>query len=751
METLEETNKKIAEKFRDYLAMQLKSGVNWTTYNYVDSPNEQKRKKQITVALIFWRFLRKIQRYGFTQKQKREFVLDFLDNDPISTNSYCRVTAMIEALPTSIWRKLLWRENIDFSDYEPCLRRLSREQIKAIEDNFNDLFSLGKPVVPRVLKKSWRDRIKLFFGKISIEEILNENYDDVKRNKSKGAYAFSLLGLDFGFSLYPKGDNNDAKITNQKYTRFLSVKEHINDFVVNKEDGKYWWLYRTARSNYAINPNADIKMKTHVCPGFWLTLILHGLFWIVSPVALIFTGIVIGKAGFTPAALIPLAFASEMILWTVFVLARIVFKLFAKLFKMAGSNKISKAILIALAVIIGAAIALVVVGFIFWGIGITIAFLSKICGPLLSVLSVLTAIFYVVFFFTSIAQENPSYEYDDVPKTIRFIMHLIVFSFVVVMFDKFLSYWLINFIVNCATGFWRWYTSNLLITNWLILSVVFFGLFIYFFSLFLSNEKLFAKAEKVLMCITKGFLGLSLIVFILLFAQTDHWDIMQFGLAPVLFLSVIFLIFAASMVMMDKVNLQNIEERSDALAFINRINNKLGNWTSKTYVDRILQNKWLLAIEEGERWRQLYRISDLAFYYFSDSYSYPYSYDYRTRFTDLIISKGSLEILKCLEDENQIKDAASDHGEIMMMITLVTKGKSIDEAIAQIEKRRLTSEKIIGRLKTVGNTTIYPFKKIYRAIEWLVEKIAEFLGTLKDLWELFNKRCPFIAESRYLD
>jgi hypothetical protein len=43
-------------------------------------------------------------------------------------------------------------------------------------------------------------------------------------------------------------------------------------------------MYKTVRSNYVLFPNKDVKLSTHVCPGFWFTLLMHFLFWIISPV-----------------------------------------------------------------------------------------------------------------------------------------------------------------------------------------------------------------------------------------------------------------------------------------------------------------------------------------------------------------------------------------------------------------------------------------------------------------------------------
>lgn len=732
-----EKNQKLIQKFQRFLTKASKQKKGLVAFSY---KNPEKKHAMLT-ALIFWEVIRKFSHNMTCDDQRKlSFISDFLTDPMAENNRYLKIVAMIEALPTAVWRKLLWRENIDFSDYEPCLRRLNEEQIKAIENNYEDLFG-ATPTTPRVLKKSWRDRVKLFFGIMSVEKIRAEEYEPLKRNASKGAYAFTLLDLDFGFSLYPQGDNNDTKITNKKYTRFFSVKEHINDFVVNQEDGKYWWLYKTARSNYAINPKATIEIKDHVCPGFWLTLMLHSLFWIVSPIALVVTGLVVAKNGLSAASLSPAIFAFAMIFWNFIAIIRTIVSVLVKL---TEKSKVARIILAAIGILVLIFIAGMFLFAILLVIGNSIKGLMPVCGPLLSTLLVLTAVFHI-FFLMFCTGEKSLFKYNKIPTFVRFLMHATVAAVVIVLFDKFLAESIINFTVKTAQDFWYWYTGNLLLANWFILSIPFFTLFIYFYDMFLRNEERFASLRKTFTWLSKGFLIITITAFIILFWKVGSFDVVEFGYVPSFALAFVFLAFAASIIMLDQVTLENIEERIKASQFIYKINNKIGGLLYKSYIDKVVKSRWLNSLDRNEKWNTIDKIQDLAFYLFRDNL------DYRIDFTDLLIIKGSLDILAFIEQDITTIDVDfySDK-EILEMMEIIVSGKSMEKAITKIEINRNANLKVLGRAKNFGMILAFPFILIYKIGAWIVKKTKQFIGTLVDLVAFFNKSCPFITKSRYL-
>ncbi len=745
-------NQNFAKRFSEFLGEQLtkfmKPARELITFPYGNDGDGQNKKRTMATALIFWQFLRELSHHVIynDDQEKRGFIADFLANDPlVKKNPYVKTIAMIEALPTTIWRKLLWRENIDFVSYESCLRRLNPEQKKAIEDNYNDLFG-SEPKTPRVLKKSLRDRVKLFFGIISTEKILKESRSAVERYMSKGAWAFNLLGIDFGFAMYPKDaeghHNDDTMITNKKWTRFISVKEHINDFIVNKEDGKYFQAYKSARSNYAFFPGKEIRMKTHVCPGFWKTLITHAWFWIVSPAAIIATIILSAEPLPTWVAFSILLAALPLVLWLLVAFIRLVVNAIIKVTK---DNKILQIIgvtILAASLICITGFALfIVVGFL-WT---SIVFASPVIGPLMSVLFVLTTAFYLYYFFFCLLSSTPQFEYNDIPSFIRFILHFSVAGFAVIMFDKFLATYVISFIVNAATYIWEWYTDDLLLSNWFILTLGFFGLFSYFFNMFLNDEKKFAAYTKTFSWLAKGFTALTVIVFAVLFLKNGNFNITEFGLLPATFLSVIFLLLGAGLMMLDQVNRDNIEEREEVSHFVSRLDFSISGLSYKTYMANIMKSEWLLALNKDKRREMIDRIDILAWEFFGDE---PY---YRGRLAELLITKGSLNALDILsEGSSAIKARRRKAPDLMFMLTLIIAGASIEGAADAIRAKKESAEKKKNIIETALFIIVAPFVYFFRAIGWTFTKIKQFFLTLTDIWELFNKRCPFITEGRYL-
>ncbi len=263
------------------------------------------KKMRIAKALLFWQFIRTQLRFTEEPPPGAEVRnwLNTIINDG-ETDVYIKIIAMMEFLPVKVLRALLWRGNIDFPAptnsnetslqcMEACLRRMNTDQLIALSNTYEQV---QRGELPEVMKPLlWLSRLLyMIVGFIRSQQSLQEMwaFDDQQtmagdRYLSKSAWAYNLLGIDFGFALYPKGVNDDTVIANKSFTRFLSVKNHINDFVVNQENGLYWWLYKSARSNYVMSPSKKVELKPHVCPGFWATLARHFIFWVVSPVTFV--------------------------------------------------------------------------------------------------------------------------------------------------------------------------------------------------------------------------------------------------------------------------------------------------------------------------------------------------------------------------------------------------------------------------------------------------------------------------------
>ncbi|MBL7057918.1 hypothetical protein ISS03_01135 [Patescibacteria group bacterium] len=247
--------------------------------------NDLKEKDNMKDALFFWNFLRVMDdEVKVSIAVRREFLEGFIDHP----NEYISTVAMVEFLPTSIWRKLLWDNNIDFMSFESFLRRLKDGQRGAIEQAYNAVLSkfgistseILLPVDQCVQKHRWQNEL--------CYRILFEELSPKERYMQKAAWVSNLFGMDFGSNRYPKGICNDFERDGTSHSYFLSIKDGQDDFVVRQEHGGvYWWLYQKVRSNYSWNRDVKVELEKHICPGFWLTMIAHFLFWIVSPVCLL--------------------------------------------------------------------------------------------------------------------------------------------------------------------------------------------------------------------------------------------------------------------------------------------------------------------------------------------------------------------------------------------------------------------------------------------------------------------------------
>lgn len=264
-------------------------------YDYERNRWDRERKDSLYLALIFWKFVRELIKEATKPNEVREFLKGFLSDK----NSYIQTIAAFESLSDSLYQKVLWLKNIDFQTYESFLRRISKEDAQFIGTTYEEFYGgeivkgTGKNGVPLLYELSLRCKLKYRLGFLKPETDRDGGYGKTEYVEESGhykhsrwftrsAWAYSLFGLDFGFSRYPKGHNNDIMIS-EKARRFISVKNHINDFVVDQRTGKYWLLYRTARSNYMWMPNKEVVLKSHICPGFWATFLLHFIFWIASP------------------------------------------------------------------------------------------------------------------------------------------------------------------------------------------------------------------------------------------------------------------------------------------------------------------------------------------------------------------------------------------------------------------------------------------------------------------------------------
>ncbi|MFA5163171.1 MAG: hypothetical protein WC441_01435 [Patescibacteria group bacterium] len=729
------------EGLKTFVARNLVGEYKKTTFPY-QVPNQ---RKTIAMALTFWRYLRKLN-YSDVQKRREKITSLMKTENELMVHPLIKIVAMIETLPDSVWRKLLWEENIDLDSFEACLRRLDDKQVAAITDNYANLFGHWdmeehphSPQLPPVCKKGLRNRLKVFFGIITSKKLLQEPYQREKRYQSKGAWAFNLLGLDFGFSLYPKGENNDSKIINKSFTRFLSIKEHINDFVVNQEDGKYWWLYRTARSNYAFWPNKEIKLKSHVCPGFWVTFLTHLAFWVISPLGLISAILWMVQSQGSYVALFPLIASLPLIAWIIIAGCRLIVK---------GIEMLPKKLQIipqTIGIIALAALVLLVIGVIIYGIGIVIHALAPIVGSILAVMLTLTFCFYIGFFFVAIAGDS-GHNYSDTPKTIRFLLHFSLIAAAVVIFDKYLAAAAIAGIIAFAQGIWDWYTSDLLLSNWFLLMLLFTAGFAFFYRLFMTDEKRFVRHEKLFFWMIKGFLAISAIIFGIILLQSGTFTILTDNLLAGVSLAAVLLLLGLALIMGDQSNQENIENRDKIANLIFKANDDLGLFASKSYISRLMKSKWFWTIDDQYRWEIADKIIETSFSLF------PSKPKERLAFIDTMASTDVYPPVDTIwKVREKIYEFASNNKEIWAIVDLMIEGKKFEVAASIIHSQRSAWERKKSQMARILANIALPFVVIWFGLVWLWTKIHRFFWMLKNIILLFNKMCPFTYKPKLLN
>lgn len=256
-----------------------------------DAADWPAKKSLIAPASALWEFVRNFFRWqeNYYERYKDEMVVRLVDRtDPASflslflgdPNPYVRLVAKMELLPASVWRKLLWKLNIDFMSFESFFRRLESEQWRAIEDNCDDWLA-GR--VPRVY--GWLER-KL--KRITVEKLEAEEVSAWERYHSKQAWSADLFGIGFGPEKYVDEDNDKPVSRRRDFQLYFDFLRHLFSqeawqMVVNDYDGAYFWFYRKRQSNFLWHRGWRIKLGEKFCPGWWQTVLAHGWFWVLSP------------------------------------------------------------------------------------------------------------------------------------------------------------------------------------------------------------------------------------------------------------------------------------------------------------------------------------------------------------------------------------------------------------------------------------------------------------------------------------
>lgn len=760
-------------------------------YYYGNSEYMRHLREQIIDAMTLWEFIRThLDLRQVSWETRRKFLEEFI-NHPIP---HVRAIAMLESMPTSMFRRILWKYNIDFmfADedinkghfvvFESFLRRLESEQMRVIKDNYNDLFVMNE--IPRafswkILVNSWRAR----FGRSRKEEFVNQLLKEEsngpwfdKRYERKGSWSYNLLNLAFGFNRYPNGVFNDVRVIEISPLNFLSVKNHANDFVVNQEAGGiYWWLYKIARSNYAWHPNREVYLKTHICPGFWYTLFIHALFWIVSPIAAIGLLSIIATAG------IPPIFSWEMLgfigmlipgivtpFWIVAAILRFMTRLTLPekrreaITKWANEHDedIGAAIVFFVILVAAAVIAAIILrvtvqvfGWFGWIVGILMA----------------VTIYLYLGYKVHLKEEHEKTNFMNFPKWLRITLVIaIVFILAYCIgaeWEIFLNSMriFIGWIVSIALGIWG-FLSFIAIKLWagilellevfwfakwfLIFLVIPFVLLTIFVNLHLiigkdRTERLGEQLEKlsfIMMWITNVLLVVALGMFLYMAYQTmgeaglsNYWVIGIVGGA-----TVAYLLFVREMS-------YYIEPQTREVRYLVK-----KDMRSEIDHRMLYQNRWFKESGSYAKRRIVRRIIDLigrVVPYACDKYE-------RATFYRMLVPVLTEELLDRLEREVELTEFRDLHyDERRAVFKNMIYGLGYEAAYREMIAEQTATEKVWKNfkriIKKILKVVFFPLVLLWwilKLIFMVIEKLLEWGYTIVKLWRYFNKMCPYVVQ-----
>lgn len=673
-------------------------------------------------AILFWQFIRKhltteeLRKNGLAVtiqefwKLRRLFLSGFVAN----RNTFMTIIAMIESFSTNLWRKILWKCNIDFVSFESFLRRLEEKHVRAIAESY-----------------------------ISIEKDIDfdKPFDEEKRYLSKSSWSYNLLGLDFGFNAYPKGEADDIKLVEVNPLRFLSEKDHSDDFVVQQEEGgKYWWLYKKARSNYVWCPNRDVQLKTHICPGFWYTMLVHFIFWFGSPAACLFFIAMLSSGNFHKALLAIIPVAAITPLWLLVAgMKALVDSVFLERTWDRFANVASWVLLTG--VCVGGASVFVWLAISFY------RFLIENHIDILMTLILLSV--PVAFVAYCIYYKNKYDSGEKVNNVLEFCFKTYTTAACAFVFFRAIQlyhgfFWkiitvLAYFIAAVSMKIWAFLADFWNITGPLFLGIVIAPLAISLVFIYTENrlsrekqEKLSKLLEKIsqMLCLTAISFVCFLVVFVFWSSRgMDRTDLMV--VATILVMSgVMFFLswFAYSH------NPTYVEYTSFQFS------------RAKMPIKLLMRNKWLCSLSAETRYERIKTLQEFftALLLYSDRSS-------RYSFLLPFIDERSFSILEfvLLSRPLMSRLRAFTFPERLLK-KIILEGMSFVEAEQKLFLELAAEQEVIEKIKKAFRKFFFPLIFAGEKIYFVVSKIVEYGKTLYRLYELFNKRCPYVAKSKPL-
>ncbi|MEI7563617.1 MAG: hypothetical protein WCJ39_08550, partial [bacterium] len=499
----------------------------------------------------------------------------------------------------------------------------------------------------------------------------------------------------------------------------------------------------TARSNYVLYPKKKVELKSHICPGFWATFLLHIIFWIVSPVLLASTLIWLGIDGPHWYLWIPAIPGLITPLWLFAATIKLLDILLNKITNKIKFPRTMQKIPIAIGIMIFVALGVVVIGFIIFAMGYMIVSMAPFFGNLLSALFILSILFYFVngcIALGEIAGDNYStWEiYRKIPTWIRRLASVSIIASAICIIDK-ISSKLIEWIVSIAVSIWSFISNYPYLFVWIIICAGFAWIVVWLMTLEQKNEKAFAKAERIIAYVVIGFFVLTLLFLGIEFIRNFRLmaDSLKYVICGILGIMLIFTGYL--LILRDKVNMTTIYTLEWADERYAHFMKAISGWSQQSkwsgtrdlffYIDNKISAEIIDSLTD--------RVLSLAESLFYDDY------EQRYWFVNRIIPVMTEELLVKLIKEEENMLCLENDWEKEFYITRIILGIAKPELVKQLEVVKQHKEKVKNRVEKITDIIIYPFVK-----SW--EKVTQFFGTLKDIWQLLNKRCPTNATKRHL-
>jgi len=276
-------------------------------------------------------------------------------------------------------------------------------------------------------------------------------------------------------------------------------------------------------------------------------------------------------------------------------------------------------------------------------------------------------------------------------------------------------------------------------------------------ALFFNNPRAFAIAERIISYTIVGMFGIATILFVTGIVMNSTIIADVYYSSPFLsIMCMLGIVLPILLIMMNKkINKENIdaiELASTKISYLMGEMEKLHMTSDKKLIfpESIMLGNHLSQVEFEKLVDRVLLMTKTLFGYYYRTYMH--------EFLLYILPWISDNVLDKLQKEEKSLCKIADVDERLYYIKLLILGHDDEQRIKHLELERqrkaqkeYKKEKVLGILGAIGHVIAYPFIKIGRFFGWIWQGIREFCLTVKDVWDLFNKRCPYVHKEKLLE